>query len=56
MEEDTCERDFEIRKGGWHMWVLGDIVLQYVFGIVFCAIIFCIWKITHKGKKLGDEN
>lgn len=34
------------------MWVLQDIVTQYVMGIVFCAIIFAIWKITHKGEKL----
>lgn len=34
------------------MWVLQDIVTQYVMGIVLCAIIFVIWKLTHKGEKL----
>ncbi len=34
------------------MWVLQDIVTQYVIGFVLCAIIFVIWKITHKGEKL----
>ncbi len=34
------------------MWVLQDIVTQYVMGIVLCAIIFAIWKVTHKGEKL----
>lgn len=34
------------------MWVLQDIVTQYVMGIVICAIIFVIWKVTHKGQKL----
>lgn len=34
------------------MWVLQDIVTQYIIGIVLCAIIFGIWKATHKGQKL----
>ena len=34
------------------MWVLQDIVTQYVIGIVLCIIITVIWKITHKGEKL----
>lgn len=34
------------------MWVLQDIVTQYIIGFVLCAIIFIIWKISHKGEKL----
>ncbi len=34
------------------MWVLQDIVTQYILGIVFCIIIFAVWKIRHKGQKL----
>jgi hypothetical protein len=34
------------------MWILQDIVTQYVIGIVLCAIITIIWKLTHKGEKL----
>ncbi len=34
------------------MWVLQDIIIQYVLGIVFCTIIFIIWKINHKDTKL----
>lgn len=34
------------------MWIIQDIVTQYIIGIVFCAIITGIWKITHKGEKL----
>lgn len=34
------------------MWVLQDIVTQYIIGFVLCTIIFIIWKIGHKGAKL----
>ncbi len=34
------------------MWVLQDIITQYVVGIVLCVIIFIVWKITHRGQKL----
>lgn len=34
------------------MWVIMDIVTQYVIGIVLCAIIYGVWKISHKGEKL----
>lgn len=34
------------------MWVLQDIITQYVIGIVLCTIIFIIWKINHKNEKL----
>lgn len=33
-------------------WVLRDIIIQFVMGIVICFICFLIWKITHKGEKL----
>ncbi len=33
-------------------WVLQDIIIQFVMGMVLCAICFCIWKIGHKGEKL----
>lgn len=34
------------------MWVIQDCAIQFVMGIVLCAIFFGIWKATHKGEKL----
>ncbi len=33
------------------MWVAQDIITQLVMGLVICAILFGVWKITHKGEK-----
>ncbi len=33
-------------------WVLTDIIIQFVMGLVICLICFLVWKITHKGEKL----
>ncbi|BAK46540.1 hypothetical protein CXIVA_05730 [Clostridium sp. SY8519] len=59
MEEDPCgphrgkyRSEGRSIKGGRIMWILQDIVTQYVIGIVLCAIITIIWKLTHKGEKL----
>ncbi len=59
MEEDTCCRDrgqyrqnITGLKEESNMWVIQDIATQYIFGIVFCIILFFIWKITNKGEKL----
>lgn len=34
------------------LWVIQDIISQYIIGFVLCFIIFLIWKISHKGEKL----
>lgn len=34
------------------LWVVQDMITQYVIGIVLCTIIFLCWKIGHKGQKL----
>lgn len=34
------------------MFVIQDIITQYVIGIALCIIIWGIWKIRHKGEKL----
>ena len=34
------------------LWVLQDVLIQFVMGMVICLIIFLIWKIGHKGEKL----
>ena len=33
------------------MWVGQDIITQLVMGLVICAILFGVWKITHRGEK-----
>lgn len=33
-------------------WVLQDIIIQFVMGMVLCLIFFIIWKLGHKGEKL----
>lgn len=34
------------------LWVVQDIISQYIIGLILCAIIFVIWKLTHRGEKL----
>ena len=34
------------------MFVIQDIITQYIIAIVLCTIIFIIWKIGHKNEKL----
>lgn len=34
------------------VWILQDIIIQLVMGLVICFIIYLIWKIGHKGEKL----
>lgn len=41
-----------IKRRDSAMFVIQDIIAQYIIGIVLCTIIFIIWKIGHKGEKL----
>lgn len=34
------------------LWIVQDIITQYIMGIVLCAIIFLFWKVSHRGEKL----
>lgn len=34
------------------LWIVQDIITQYVIGIALCTLFFAIWKVTHKNEKL----